>query len=259
MSITFTQVSRIEFDETTFAELFDKELKEAAKSVAIPYKTKTEKEEFVDIIWNLVVDEIGDEYDMDDNDDNDGEELSDLTAAFAIRDTVWSVIKDYTDKVAKEKADEAEAKKELSSLAAEARGDIMGSLSEEDETDGWETVYNGNGTRRMYKNQPGTFYQTYGNGGGKNGWGGYWVPEDDDAYRVWAVAGQEFTCLDGCHPDFDTQDVLTGRIPRIRIVPLTDAEKEAFRQQQLYEQERQRLLTEMGQLKRKTRLERQRE
>lgn len=271
MSITFTQVSKITLDETSFAELFDKELKEAAKSVAIPYNTSAEQEEFADIIWNLVVDEIGEEYDMDDNDDNDGEELCDLTAAFAIRDTVWSVIRDYTDKVAKEKADEAEntyaesaaaeffniikneaeAKKELSSLAAEARGDIMSSL-DEDETDGWETVYNGEGInrRRLYTDEYGTFYQTYGNGGGKNGWGGYWVRQG----KVWEVAGQEFTCLDGCRLEFQKGDEMIGRIPMVRIVPLTDAEKEAFRQHQIYEQDHQRLVAE-----RKTRLERQRE
>ena len=43
--------------------------------------------------------------------------------------------------------------------------------------------------------EPGTFYQTYGNGGGPGGWGGYWVRDGGEA--VWQVEGNEFTYLDG--------------------------------------------------------------
>ena len=64
--------------------------------------------------------------------------------------------------------------------------------------DDWEEVYNStderHGQSREYYNQPGTFYQTYGNGGGKNGWGGYWVREGGTA--VWEVAGDEFKYLE---------------------------------------------------------------
>lgn len=107
---------------------------------------------------------------------------------------------------------------ELVELTEEWKEEEKEEEEDEDETDGWETVYNGNGTRRMYCEQPGTFYQTYGNGGGKNGWGGYWVREDGEA--VWEVAGEEFTYLNGCYVDFQTENEMTGRIAMIRIVPL---------------------------------------
>jgi hypothetical protein len=54
-----------------------------------------------------------------------------------------------------------------------------------------EEVYNSTETREgeylEYYGEPGIFYQTYGNGGGKGGWGGYWVR--DGGRAVWAVAG----------------------------------------------------------------------
>jgi hypothetical protein len=60
-----------------------------------------------------------------------------------------------------------------------------------------DEIYNSSndkpGVPREYAGQPGTFYQTYGNGGGKNGWGGYWVRDGGKA--VWNVEGQEFTYM----------------------------------------------------------------
>lgn len=249
MSITFTQVSKVTFDETSFADYFDKELKDAAKSVGIPFKTKFEKEAFISIIWNLVLDEIGDEYDMDDNDDNDGEELDEATAGFAIKDTVQSVIADYTSKVAKQKADAFEAAKAETEFFSIIKNEAEAAKGLSEEDDDWQMVYNGNGRPREYCNQPGTFYQTYGNGGGKNGWGGYWVREDGEA--VWEVAGQEFMYLPGCALEFQSENEMTGRIAAVRIIPLD--------QKKLYEKEKAQLLAEMAELKRKIRLERQRE
>ena len=70
----------------------------------------------------------------------------------------------------------------------------------------YETVYNScdnnAGTQRDYCEQPGTFYQTYGGGGGPGGWGGYWVREGENA--VWMVEGSKFTYLDGKSLDVRT-------------------------------------------------------
>lgn len=63
----------------------------------------------------------------------------------------------------------------------------------------YEEIYNGvgrcPGVDREYMGQPGIFYQTYGNGGGPGGWGGYWIREGGEA--VWQVEGEVFTYLDG--------------------------------------------------------------
>jgi hypothetical protein len=60
---------------------------------------------------------------------------------------------------------------------------------------GYDEIYNGNGERRFYKGSPGLFYQTYGNGGGPGGWGGYWIQDCNQA--VWQVEGEVFTLLEG--------------------------------------------------------------
>lgn len=78
--------------------------------------------------------------------------------------------------------------------------------SEEDEDEGeekdeepWEEIYNKTGDMpgepRDYSGQPGTFYQTYGNGGGPGGSGGYWVREGGRA--VWMVKGNNFSFIAG--------------------------------------------------------------
>ena len=94
---------------------------------------------------------------------------------------------------------------------------------EDDETNGWEEVYNSsdwrNGTSRTYCDQPGTFYQTYGNGGGPGGWGGYWVRQGGRA--VWEVAGSEFTYLEGSQLEVRPQDSYRGVCAAVRPVPRT--------------------------------------
>jgi len=102
MSITFTQTTKITFDEISFQHEFHRELKESANAVAIPYET------FVKIIWNLVIEQLGDNYDMDKNGYNDGNELDESTAGYAIRLTVHEIIREYTTKVSDEQADEWE-------------------------------------------------------------------------------------------------------------------------------------------------------
>lgn len=73
------------------------------------------------------------------------------------------------------------------------------------ESDDWmvesdyEEIYNGEGRvageLRFYKGAPGRFYQTYGNGGGPGGWGGYWIQNANKS--VWKVEGEVFTLLPG--------------------------------------------------------------
>jgi len=84
----------------------------------------------------------------------------------------------------------------------------------------WEEVYNStderHGESREYLKQPGTFYQTYGNGGGKNGWGGYWVRHGGTA--VWEVAGEEFKYLEGYSLEYQHQNWMKGKTARCRTI-----------------------------------------
>ena len=81
----------------------------------------------------------------------------------------------------------------------------------------WDEVYNSTDERqgepREYMNQSGTFYQTYGNGGGENGWGGYWVREG----RVWKVAGQEFKYLENHVLEYEPQKSMEGKVAQCRV------------------------------------------
>ena len=90
----------------------------------------------------------------------------------------------------------------------------------EDDEDDWEEVYNStdqrNGEPRLYSEEPGTFYQTYGNGGGEGGHGGYWVQEGGG--DLWSVAGDEFTY----HPTWKLlvrpQNSLKGQVAGVRVI-----------------------------------------
>jgi len=120
-----------------------------------------------------------------------------------------------------------------------------------DETNGWETVYNagnqtkGNplgGERRenpRLPGQEGIFYQTYGNGGGAGGWGGYWamrVSSGQHMPGVYEVAGQEFTLLEGVQLEFRPEHCWTGVEAAVRILPLTQERiAEILRKQVLYQ------------------------
>ena len=74
---------------------------------------------------------------------------------------------------------------------------------EKEAWEAWEEIYNSTedmpdnmpGVSREYSGQPGTFYQTYGNGGGPGGSGGYWVREGGRA--VWMVEGNKFSFIAG--------------------------------------------------------------
>jgi hypothetical protein len=87
------------------------------------------------------------------------------------------------------------------------------------EADEWEEVYNSTDERqgepREHCGQPGTFYQTYGNGGGENGWGGYWVRKDTTA--VWTVAGQVFKYLDNYILEYKPCDSMAGKVAKCRV------------------------------------------
>ena len=88
----------------------------------------------------------------------------------------------------------------------------------------WEDVYNSADDRygepRSYcdqpGNQPGTFYQTYGGGGGPGGWGGYWVREG--GYAVWEVQGSKFTYLNNKSLEYCHKNRQCGG-PAVRLVP----------------------------------------
>jgi len=89
-----------------------------------------------------------------------------------------------------------------------------------DKWEEWEEVYNSTDERqgepREHSGQPGTFYQTYGNGGGENGWGGYWVRKDTTA--VWTVAGQVFKYLDNYILEYKPKDRMRGNfVARCRV------------------------------------------
>ena len=83
----------------------------------------------------------------------------------------------------------------------------------------WEEVYNSTdimkGVAREYCGQPGKFYQTYGNGGGKNGSGGYWIR--DGSAGVWSVAGETFTYLKDATVEYRNQRSMAGICAAIRV------------------------------------------
>lgn len=102
-------------------------------------------------------------------------------------------------------------------------------------SDGWEEVYNaghqtkGNplgGERRENPRLPGEqgiFYQTYGNGGGPGGSGGYWAMRVSNGQHVgcpYEVKGSEFTQLEGVSLEFRPQDSWRGVCAAVRIVPM---------------------------------------
>jgi hypothetical protein len=83
----------------------------------------------------------------------------------------------------------------------------------------WEEVYNSTdimkGEAREYCGQPGKFYQTYGNGGGKNGSGGYWIR--DGSAGVWSVAGERFRYLKDATVEYRNQRSMAGICAAIRV------------------------------------------
>jgi hypothetical protein len=70
-------------------------------------------------------------------------------------------------------------------------------ITAEDEE--WEEIYNSTGGMpgepREHEWEPGTFYQTYGGGGGPGGAGGYWVRTGGNA--VLKVKGNDFQLICG--------------------------------------------------------------
>jgi hypothetical protein len=120
-----------------------------------------------------------------------------------------------------------------------------------DETNGWEYVYNaGNQTKGnplgvvrrenpLLPGQEGIFYQTYGNGGGAGGSGGYWAMPGAswETPGVYQVAGEEFTLLEGVELEFRPEHSWTGVVAAVRILPLTQERiAETRRELALYQQ-----------------------
>lgn len=226
-AITFTQTNTVEFGLDEFRIHFDAELQDAALKTGVPYTTEDEQVEFDTTIWNSVIEEVGEEYDMNDEGDADGEELCETTAGCALNRTVKEVLSLYVkDAHAKEK--ERILKEVAAFAAARKLADCpfsKHSLTEREEEDDWQEVYN-NGEPRMMGETDGIFYQTYGNGGGPGGWGGYWVMGSKlqpPFAGVWVVEGDKFTPLDGCRLQYRSEDERVGQTAALRIVPGTAA------------------------------------
>jgi hypothetical protein len=118
---------------------------------------------------------------------------------------------------AKYEAEKDRITAEAAALKAAAAAVAETGATDEDD---WEEVYNStderNGEPREQWGQPGTFYQTYGNGGGEGGHGGYWMREDGDA--VWSVAGDKLKFKDGWTLLVRPQDSMRGQVAAVRLV-----------------------------------------
>jgi len=83
----------------------------------------------------------------------------------------------------------------------------------------WEEVYNStgesSGVAKDYRGRSGKFYQTYGNGGGKNGFGGYWI--NDSGSVVYRVAGYTYTYLKDATVEYRNQRSMSGICAAIRV------------------------------------------
>jgi hypothetical protein len=136
---------------------------------------------------------------------------------------------------------------------------------EVDETNGWEEVYNASNQTKgnplggqprenpRLPGQEGIFYQTYGNGGGAGGWGGYWAMRVSNGQHVgcpYEVASEEFKLLEGVGLEFRPEDSFRRVVAAVRIVPLTQERiAEALRKHALYQQEKQRILKVIADVK----------
>ena len=114
----------------------------------------------------------------------------------------------------KDGEDKEKALAEIAKIAKKAESSVSSVPA-----DDWEEVYNSTDERegepREHCGQPGTFFQTYGNGGGENGWGGYWVRDDTTA--VWTVAGQVFKYLDNYVLEYQPQKQMEGQVAKCRV------------------------------------------
>ena len=109
----------------------------------------------------------------------------------------------------------------LKTTAAALKIEAAETGATDDDDDSWDEVYNSKdrelpGVPRTYSGEPGTFYQTYGGGGGEGGWGGYWMR--DDSAAVWSVAGDKFTFKDGLTLLLRPQDSKKGIVSAVRLV-----------------------------------------
>ena len=95
-TIIFSLTTHCEFGVDEFRVEFDRLLKQGAADAGAPYKTKEEQEEYDDLIWDRVCDEVGDEYDLNEEGD-DEDELDSTTAGCCISNTVKKVMWDYAE------------------------------------------------------------------------------------------------------------------------------------------------------------------
>jgi len=95
-SITFSLTTRCDFGFDEFRVEFDRILKQGAADADAPYKTEDEQEAYDFLIWDRVCDEVGEEYDLNENGD-DEDELDSTTAACCISNTVKKVMEEYAE------------------------------------------------------------------------------------------------------------------------------------------------------------------
>lgn len=95
-TITFSLTTRCEFGIDEFRVEFDRLLKQGAADADVPYKTEEEQLSYDTLMWDRVCDEVGEEYDLNENGD-DEDELDSTTAGCCISNTVKQVMEEYAE------------------------------------------------------------------------------------------------------------------------------------------------------------------
>ena len=95
-TITFSLTTRCEFGVDEFRVEFDSLLKQGAADAGAPYETDEEQEEYDTLIWDMVCDKVGEEYDLNEEGD-DEDELDSTVAGCCISNTVKEVMEDYAE------------------------------------------------------------------------------------------------------------------------------------------------------------------
>jgi hypothetical protein len=86
-SISFSRTQTIDFSFNEFRVEFNGELKRSAAKCGAAYKTEAQQKAYDERVWVYTCDEVGDEYDMNDE-LNDDDDLDESAAGYAIRSYV---------------------------------------------------------------------------------------------------------------------------------------------------------------------------
>ena len=143
--------------------------------------------------------EIPDDVFLLSKEENEKANVSDYGAWYIRYSTLYYIGKDGKERqIEGEQADDDEGIPddiETEERSVTSKSDPESESESEDE---WEEVYNGDdlpGVPYEHAGLPGRFYQTYGNGGGPGGSGGYWVRQGGQ--EVWKVEGTILSFVDG--------------------------------------------------------------